>query len=438
MSVGDYRNVRTIVGLVFTPMSLGEDRAFRSPSQDRTARFGEVFSVREFQVLWIALAQSGIGDQLAKVALSILVFDRTGSPLLTTLTYGVTYLPYLVAGPLLSPLADRYPRRAVLITTDLVRAVLVGLMVIPGMPLWVLFVLVFATGLARPPFEAARSASLPDILPGDLFVVGSAVTQTTNQATQVVGFAVGGVAVALIGAPEALALNALSFLLAALLFRVGLHKRDAPHADRRPTMRHLVRHGSRAIFADRRLRALIGLGMLAGFYVVPEALAVPYVRQELQLDATHAGAMLALGPLGIALGAILITRLVRPSRRVGLMGPLAVAGLLLLLPFWFVPGFYVSCLLLFLSGLACGYNLAANQAFISIVPHATRGQALGLAQTLLMLAQGVSTIAAGALARELTIGVTICVAGIVGAMVAGWLWIDWLRAVRIHQTQPRP
>jgi len=52
-----------------------------------------------------------IGDQLAKVALSILVFQRTSSTLLTALTYGLSYLPWVIGGPLLSTLADRLPRR---------------------------------------------------------------------------------------------------------------------------------------------------------------------------------------------------------------------------------------------------------------------------------------------------------------------------------------
>jgi MFS family permease len=418
------------VAIVSTLMADGDASMTTNPPEDRTARFGETFAVREFVVLWVAISQSGVGDQLAKIALSILVYDRTGSLFLTAMTYGVTYLPYLLAGPLLSPLADRYRRREVLIASDIVRAVLVALMVLPGMPLWALFVLVFAVGLARPPFDAARSSILPDILPGDLFVTGSAVTQTTSQVTQVLGFAIGGAVVATIGAPWALAVNAVSFALSALLFRVGVRDRPAPHAGTRPPMRQVLTKGTATIFRDQRLRALIGLGMLAGFYVVPEALAVPYVKRELGLSAAYAGGMLAAGPLGIALGTILLTRLIRPSRRVYLMGPLAVIGLAVLLPFALTPNFYAATGLMFISGLAGGYNLAANAAFVSILPNANRGQALGLAQTLLFLAQGVATTVAGAVAAVLGLPGTICLAGATGIVVACWCWFSWQRAVR--------
>ncbi|MGH3097204.1 MAG: MFS transporter [Streptosporangiales bacterium] len=403
----------------------------RSPG-DRTTRFGDVLAIREFQLLWVAVAQSAIGDQLAKVALSILVFDRTGSPLLTAATYGATYVPYLVAGPLLAPLGDRYRRREVIIVSDLVRAVLMGVMVIPGLPLWTLFVLVFAAGLAKPPFDAARSAMLPDILPGDLFVMGTAVTQTTSQLTQVIGFAVGGIIVGTIGAHEALLLNALTFALSALLFRIGIKNRPATRG-RGQGMARVITTGTKVVFGDPRLRALIGMGMLAGFYVVPEGLAVPYVQNQLSLDPFHSGILLASGPLGMALGSLMLSRFVRPIRRTRVMGPLSVVGLLCLIPFWFVPSFRVACVLVFVSGLALGYSIAANQAFVSIVSNRSRGQALGLAQALLSLAQGAAIVLAGAVATAMSSAVTISISGTLGAIVAFLLWLGWAQATRSYE-----
>src|SRR5262245_51548455 len=78
-------------------------------------------SIVEFRALWLAYAQSIVGDQLARVALSILVFNRTGSPAWTAITYALTFLPALVAGVLLSGLADRHPRREVMMGADLAR-----------------------------------------------------------------------------------------------------------------------------------------------------------------------------------------------------------------------------------------------------------------------------------------------------------------------------
>ena len=98
--------------------------------------FVDALRVREFRVLWLADAQSMAGDQLARVALSVLVFERTSSEVLTALAYALTFLPALIGGALLSGLADRMPRRRVMIAGDLVRAVLLATMAVPALPIW--------------------------------------------------------------------------------------------------------------------------------------------------------------------------------------------------------------------------------------------------------------------------------------------------------------
>ena len=75
------------------------------------ATFRDVFAVSEFRALWLAQILSVAGDQLARVALTWLVFERTRSSLLAALTFVVSIVPTFVGGLTLSGLADRYPRR---------------------------------------------------------------------------------------------------------------------------------------------------------------------------------------------------------------------------------------------------------------------------------------------------------------------------------------
>src|SRR6516225_2104842 len=107
------------------------------------ATFRDVFAVREFRALWLSEILSVAGDRLALVALTLLVFDRTGSPLLSAAVYAVGYLPWVIGGLFLADTADRYPRRTVMVVCDLVRAVLIAVMVIPHVPVWVLVALLF-------------------------------------------------------------------------------------------------------------------------------------------------------------------------------------------------------------------------------------------------------------------------------------------------------
>ena len=92
----------------------------------RPATFRELFAVREFRPLFGTYLLSTIGDELARVALTVLVYQRTQSPLLSAVTFAISYLPWLLGGALLSTLADRFPRHRVLIASDVARAVLVA------------------------------------------------------------------------------------------------------------------------------------------------------------------------------------------------------------------------------------------------------------------------------------------------------------------------
>src|SRR3712207_3781291 len=88
----------------------------------RPATYREVFAVREFRPRFGTFLLSTAGDELARVALTVLVYQRTNSPLLSALTFAISHLPWLLGGPLLATLADRLPRPRGLISTDVARA----------------------------------------------------------------------------------------------------------------------------------------------------------------------------------------------------------------------------------------------------------------------------------------------------------------------------
>ena len=181
-----------------------------------------MFAVREFRALWFSEILSVAGDRLALVALTLLVYDRTRSPLLAAAAYAAGYVPWVIGGLFLADVADRRPRRTVMVACDAVRAVLVAAMALPGMPLLALVALLFATTMFTPPFESARAAITPDILHGELYVLGAAVTQTTFLAAQVAGAVGGGVAVAFVGTRPALAIDSATFVLSGLLIAFGI------------------------------------------------------------------------------------------------------------------------------------------------------------------------------------------------------------------------
>ena len=378
------------------------------------ATYRSLFSERQFTALFIAQAISLTGDQLARVAIATLVFSETGSAFLTALVYAVTYLPWLVGGPLLGGLADRLPRRAVMVSCQLTSAVLVALMAVPGMPLIALAALLFVVILAESPFLSARASLLVDVLPDDRYVLASAMNQLTIQAAQVVGFAAGGALIRLIGPRDALLVNALSFLVSAVLVRFGVRVHGAIVSVQLGNSWERMKTGAKVVFGDPRLRGLVLLGWLATFWVVPEGLAAPYAKG----DSTAIGLLLASQPIGSVVGGVVLSRLVRPATRLEVMGWLAVMSCLPLVFFFTTPPLPLAVGLLVISGIGTTYNLPANAAFMQALPAEQRGQAFGLVSAGLVAGQGISIALAGACAELTSPGVVIGVAGVLGVAAA--------------------
>jgi MFS family permease len=289
------------------------------------ATFRDVFAVREFRALWFSEILSVTGDRLALVALTLLVYDRTRSPLLAAVVYAAGYLPWVVGGLFFADLADRRPRRSVMIACDAVRAVLVAAMVVPHTPIWALVVLLFATYMFAPPFESARAAITPDILPGERYALGAAVFQTTFLAGQVVGAAGGGVALAFISVRSLLVIDAGTFALSGLLIGLGIRPRAAAVRPETAGPSQLARtvSGFRLVFGDPALRTLLLLGWLVAFYTIPEGVAAPYAA-KLGGGSIAIGLVLASTVFSTTIATPLFTRFVRPRRRSALMGRLAV------------------------------------------------------------------------------------------------------------------
>ncbi|MFD2352211.1 MFS transporter [Nonomuraea ferruginea] len=176
-----------------------------------------MLAIGEFRGLWLGGLLSRAGSQLARVALAVLTYERSGSAAVTTLVYAMTFVPALIGGPALGWLADRYPRREVVIACDAIRTVLIGFIALPGLPLPALCALVFASQLLDSPSRAARVSLTPEVVPRELYQTGVAVHQLSDQVVTLLGFAGGGIVVALVGAETAILINAATFAAAASL-----------------------------------------------------------------------------------------------------------------------------------------------------------------------------------------------------------------------------
>lgn len=388
--------------------------------------FVDLLRIREFNALWLGEAFSIAGDQIARVSLSILVWDRTSSALLTGVMYALTFVPSLVGGVLLSGFGDRFPRRDVMMVSDLMRFVLVGLMALPGTPLWIMCALVGAVTLLDGPFKAAQQALLPDVLTGGRFMVGMAFRNVSSQAAQVLGFVTGGLLVHEFGALTGLAVNAASYLTSALLM-LAVVRRPAAKTPESESFLASTATGLRLICHDPVLRTLACMNLLAGFYVTAEAMSAPYVG-IIGGGGLAVGVLMAADPLGSVIGAVVFGRAVSESTQRKIIGFLAIlAGAPLMLVI-FTPPLLVTIILFAFSGaFATCYTLTSTVSFVRRVPDEYRAQASGMNATLLITVQGVGALVAGGVADLIGPANAIAGAGIVGAIMAVPIAFGWAR-----------
>jgi MFS family permease len=393
----------------------------------RRATFHDVFAVREFRALWAAYVLSAVGDRLALVALTLLVYDRTHSPLLAAVAFAAGTLPYLAGALFLSGIADRFPRREVMVVCDLLRALLLGAMLLPRMSLVALIVLLYAVTAIESPFDAARSAILRDVVQGERYALAAAVLQSTFRMMIVVGAAAGGLVVAFVGARAALGIDAATFVVSAAVLQLGVRARPAAAAAAAaagPNPLLQLRAGVRVVFGDRALRTLLMLGWLAACYEIPEGLAAPYAGR-LGGGPVAAGLLIAASQVGAAVATPVFTRQIGPLTRLRWMGPMAVCACAVLLVVALRPGLIASMAIFALSNAFAMYQIAANTAFVERLPNERRAQAFGLANAGLVVGQGLAFMAAGAAAEVVPPSTVIAFGGGLGALMACGLALRW-------------
>lgn len=398
--------------------------------------FRDVLAVGEFRALWGAEGLSQAGDQLARVALAVLVYERTESAALAGLTYALTLAPSFLGGVFISGLADRLPRREVMVVTDMLRAGLIALVAIPGLPFWALCVLVAGVSFFQAPFKAAQLALLPDVLPGDLYIVGMGIRTMTMQSAQMLGFAGGGVLLTTVSPRAGLLLDAATFVLSALLVRFGVRARPAPAPQegepQRGSFATSAAAGARLIWRDAGLRTLVVFGWLSALLIVYEGLAAPYTV-EFGGGRAAVGLILAADPLGAVIGAYVFTRWVPAAARPRMLGVVGVVSCLPLLGCLFNPGLIPSLVLFALAGaLGTAVMIQATASFSRGVPDHSRAQALGLQQSGVATIQGLSPLLAGIAADAIGTARVVGLVGILGLLIATPAAIAWRNAVATH------
>ena len=408
---------------------------------DRAGTYRDALRNREFRGLVVAQVTSEWGDHIARVALASLVLRRTDSAFLAVLAFAVSFVPAVFGSALLGPLADRIPRKVILLGCDLARGLVVALLAlfaVSSTPIWVLLGLLLVAETFLAPFEAASRALVPDVLTDPRhYLAGNSLMRLFYQLDQVIGIALAGAVILAIGERWSLLLNAGTFAVSFLVIAFTLRWRPAPRDRGEPpsTLLSDLRAGWRLVFDDTALRALILLGWGASVFLIgPEAVALAYAREDGESTAVGAALMASI-PAGAAVGAYLVGRL-GPLRQVRSILPLAVLTCLPLLGTCVAPPWEVALVLWFLSGLGQGFMVPLMATVNLVSPAKFRGRVNGLAAAGFSSTTAVTFLAAGLLADLTSPAVAVTAAAVVGLALVGAAHRSWPRgAIRRAATR---
>ncbi|MBJ6999423.1 MFS transporter [Streptomyces griseofuscus] len=401
---------------------------------DHRATYREVLAEPRFRLLFTTRTVAITADSLRITTFSVLVFTATGSALFSALAFGISFLPQLFGSLLFGSLADRLPPRALIAGGYALECAAAVLLALVRMPIAASLGIVALIALATPLFSGASSRLVARWLEGDAYVLGRSLNNMASSGAQLFGLALGGAAVAVLGAHRALAVSAALYLGCALAVRLRLPRLEPGVSDGISggargdggAVRASLRGAGLLLRARTVRRLMLAQWLPSAFVAGAEGLIVAYAGGRHFAPGWYAALMGCL-PVGMLIGDLLVGRLLRPPTRERLVVPLVVLMGLPLIGFAAEPGVGLSCALLLLTGSGFAYGLGLQRPFLDALPQDGQGQAFGLLGSGNMTLQGVGPACFGSVAEGIGTGGAIALAGGAAALTAGWI-LSWRRA----------
>lgn len=299
---------------------------------------------RDLRLLVAGLAVSQTGDWLYNVALLVFVLKATGSPAWVAAAGIVRLLPFVIFGPIGGVIADRHPRKRIMVYSDLIRsAVMVGLTLVTAFTDSALLAIILAG--AATTFAVAYlpcvNAAVPIIVDEDELSAANAIVSTVANVCIFIGPAIGGLLL-LAGIPPAFIFNAATFLLSALF--VWQIKADlgpsaasgptevAAEAEAASTFGHHLKEGIGALTGSRDAMVLVGAWSADSFLYGMQIVVFTLIATEL-MGAGESGISLLYAGVGIGglAAAFLANRAANRPRQGAIVGfAVAVAGIVMI------------------------------------------------------------------------------------------------------------
>ena len=190
---------------------------------------------RNFSLLWAAQVINTLGNIFYKVGVMVVIFEQTGSALQTVGVMVAAMLPPFLLGPFAGVLVDRSPRKRVMVAMDLLRAALVGTLLLfvreQSVSIWGIYAVVAGLAGAGTFYDPARLAMLPSLVAKADLVRANSLMMSTKQAATAAGYGLGGVLILNLGFRGLVLLDLISFAMAAAVASLIAASGRAPGED---------------------------------------------------------------------------------------------------------------------------------------------------------------------------------------------------------------
>lgn len=396
------------------------------PTLDRGRR---LFANHGYRMILLGATTSSLGDRIYEVALMWYVLQKTGSVLQTGSVPAFSMLAPLTLGIVGGAMADRLPRKQLMLGGDVIRAAIVAgtavLVAFGALPIWYVYLSAFLLSAVAMVYDPASVAVLPDIVDGQNLAQANAYLSGASRLIQIVGRGVGGVAVAAFGAVWAIGGNSLSFLISAACILIIRFPSQPPNRERALAPKAILQDtadGIRYLTKTRVLRALIIVAVAANLGGGLTTGVVPVLAQR-QLGGTAATYGLLLTGMSVGeFAGMLLMGVIGSRIRLGhslavslIVGGAAYVGIAL------VTSQYLAIALFALEGIAIAVgNVPIRTLLQTSTPSQMRGRIFSGFVAAVNLGSPIAAVAGAALTTRLGIASVYTIAGIVVVIAGAW------------------
>jgi MFS family permease len=410
-------------------------------------RPGGLWRHRDFLSLWGAETISQFGTQVSLLALplvAIIVLEESAFKV-AALT-SVEFLPFLLFTLPAGVWIDRLRRKPILVLGNVGRGL--ALLSVPiahwagSLTIWQLYVVGFSVGVCTVFFDIAYQSYIPALVGREDVVEANAKLEISRAAANIGGPGMAGGLVALLTAPVAVLLDAVSYAVSAFLL-LGIRKQEEapPRAERR-SLRSELGEGLRYVFTHPYQRTMVAMTALSNFFgQVVFSILLVYAVRELDLSPGTIGIALAVGNLGTLASALTAKRI---GDRLGVGRTILLASCLfgpgtLLIAFapeqYALPLIVVAMIVIGFGGIL--YNVTAISLIQAITPDRILGRANASRRFVVWGVVPLGGFTGGALATTIGLRETMVVGAVGGLLTIVPILISPLRSVgRMSELEP--